>query len=134
MKKRWGKEYRLFAEAWTLLAVARVILLTVPFKTIASKLKDKEDRKYRLAGDAELKMISDAIIRAGSRSPWRTKCFEKALAGKMMLRRRGIASTIFFGVRKDEQQKMQAHAWIKCADLIITGGRSIDQYTLLANF
>jgi hypothetical protein len=134
MKKLTWKEYMLFAEAWILLAVARLVLVTVSFKKIAAKLKDRESKEYRIPAPAELKMITDAIIRAGSRSPWRTKCFEKALAGKMMLRRRGISSTIFFGVRKDGQQKMHAHAWMKSTGFVVTGGTGIDQYTLLSKF
>jgi hypothetical protein len=127
------KVYLLFAEAWLFLAVARVILRVVSFKRIAARLKDKE-RTGNGVAEKRLEMIKDAIVRAGSRSPWRTKCFEKALAAKMMLRRRGIASTIYFGVRKDEQLNILAHAWVKCGECVVTGGNGIEQYTLLTAF
>jgi hypothetical protein len=131
--ERKPKAYMLFAEAWLFLALARMILLVVPFKRIAARLKDKEG-KGNGVDEQGLEMIRDAIIRAGSRSPWRTKCFEKALAAKMMLRRRGMASIIYFGVRKDEQLNMHAHAWVKCGERVITGGKGIEQYTLLTAF
>ena len=129
--------YFLFAEAWLLLALARLILLLVSFKKILPLLgKQISNAKADvIENNDSLQHISIAIARASRYSFWRTMCFEQALAAKFMLRIRKKISTIYFGVKKnDSDNALLAHAWLICNGTIITGGKNIDQYTIVSSF
>ena len=127
-------DYLLFVEAWIMLALARIVLLLVPFRKLIGFMKAKSK-----CGAAVLEstvcqeQISVAIIRGSRRSPWRAKCFEQALAATMMLRRRNLRSTISFGAAKNCDTFI-AHAWVDCYGIRITGGEKTTEYTLLATF
>jgi hypothetical protein len=61
-------------------------------------------------------------------------CLEQGLTAKILLRRRKIMSTIFFGVQYDNQKQLNAHAWLVCADRIITGKVNSQEFKTLASF
>lgn len=130
------KHYLLFAEAWFLLAISRSMLVFLPFKkiipvlgSVGGKVLPQVTINEPLLSDIKL-----AIIRACRYSPWRTMCFERALTAKMMLKRRKFVSTIFFGVYKDPTNKLNAHAWVKTGEYVITGGGNLNYYTVLSSF
>jgi len=66
--------------------------------------------------------VAFAIPRVAARLPWRSDCFIQAMAAQRWLQRKGIASTLTIGTRKDQQGAFQAHAWLICDEQIITGG------------
>jgi hypothetical protein len=72
-----------------------------------------------------------AIDAAARRTPWRSKCLEQAIAGKWMLRRRGIASTMYLGV---VHNPFEAHAWLRVGRMNVTGGSRVDRYAVVATF
>lgn len=133
-------DMRMFTEAWLLLALARTMLLFLPFRKLAPILGRKtlpatdNDATQHEHNDRLLR-IGTAIQRAGRRSPWRTACFEQALAGKLMLKARRMRSTVFFGVSKNKQQgNFHAHAWLQCGSHIVTGNKHLEQFTVIACF
>jgi hypothetical protein len=66
--------------------------------------------------------------------PWRCRCLERAIAGKLFLRVRGYPSTIFLGVSRREHE-LQAHAWLRCAGLPVVGEESpARDWSVVANF
>jgi hypothetical protein len=135
MKQRTFSDYLLFTEAWLLLALSRLMLLFIPFRSIAPVLgKAMQQAPAQLLPNPQLpNAVSIAILRAGNRSPWRTKCFEQAIAAKIMLQLRGIKSTVYFGINKTTNE-MLAHAWLMVNDSIITGGPHISQFTIVSWF
>jgi hypothetical protein len=71
--------------------------------------------------------IGRCLARIGGRTPWRSKCLEQALAGRIMLGRRGIASSIHLGLDRKAgatsmSQGMDAHAWLVVGDQVVMGG------------
>jgi hypothetical protein len=50
-----------------------------------------------------------------------------------MLRRRHIASQLFYGVAREANQ-LKAHTWIKVGDRIVVGGDAASSFTVLATF
>lgn len=78
--------------------------------------------------------IATAINRVRRVVPWRCMCYEQAFMGKLMLNKRNIPTTIYFGVCKDQQDKMLAHAWLRCGDKIITGKKGMMRFTVVASF
>jgi len=139
-EKKANLEYFLFAEAWLYLAGARLIVFMLPFKKIASFMgihEGNNNRPYQeTSGNCDYKPIGDAILRASRRSSWRTKCFEQALAGKFMLKIRGLRSTIYFGVAKstNDLNSLRAHAWLVCKGQVVTGGGGLDSFTVIGKF
>jgi hypothetical protein len=125
----------LFAEAWCWLGVARLLLLIRPFRKIASLLGQNVTADPLASNNATLRpyRLRIAISRAAACAPWRTKCFEQALAGKLMLRCRKMSGVVFFGINKTPDG-MHAHAWLECDGVIITGNNGIEQYTVIARF
>jgi hypothetical protein len=49
-------------------------------------------------------------------------CLIRALALRMLLARRDIATELHIGARKDEYGGFAAHAWLTCNDTILVGG------------
>lgn len=95
--------------------------------------KDKETYNYRPV-DQEFSLLSLSIKRAAKYSPWRAKCFEQAIAGKLMLKWRNKPSKINFGVKKDtENDTLLAHAWLMYQDQVITGWSNFDEFEIIAS-
>lgn len=134
------RDYILFAEAWCLLALARFVLVFVPFRKIVPWLGRISTLDDTITESAPLPTVLEnirlSILRASNRSPWRTKCFEQALAAKMMLKRRKYISTITFGVHKsiEPSGRITAHAWLECNGYIVTGGGNIRIYSVISSF
>lgn len=136
------KEYILFAEAWILLALSRIILLLFPFKKIVpilgKQVSLQETEQNIIQSDlqrVQLHQLAIAIARGCHYSFWRTLCFEQAITAKLMLRRRGFQSIIYFGVYKNPvTQNIEAHAWVNVNGFMITGGRNLNLYSVISSF
>ena len=65
---------------------------------------------------------------------WKDSCLIRALTAKRLLNRMGERCTLYMGVCKREGQAMEAHAWLRCGKLIVTGGESMAGFTVTATF
>jgi hypothetical protein len=126
----------LLAEAAGWLLVAWLALLLVPFLRLAPWLgqtrgesPEVNRREHQLCA-----RVGWAVRTASRRTPWETKCFAEAIAGKAMLKRRGVDSTLYLGLRKDDGCELQAHAWLHCGARVITGGHASGGFTVVAKF
>lgn len=139
-----GSDRALTAEAALLLCVARLWLVLVPFEKVAGKLGTSypaSEPNHRVAPMSEeqallARRVSEAVQRAAKNVPSRAVCIHQAIAAKIMLARRGIASTMHFGVQKGSPASdgMRAHAWLDAADVEITGYGEAAQFTEIAYF
>jgi hypothetical protein len=77
-----------------------------------------------------VKTVLKNVKRVSKYSFWRTNCFEEALTTKLLLKKLDIESTIYFGVLKNEQQKLKAHAWLKIGDKFIIGQKNSEKFTI----
>lgn len=126
-----------FLEAYIYTGIARAFILFVPFNKLRkrmgkSKVESKEEvevNEYRVA-----KRISWIVTQATNYTPWSSKCLVQALTAQKMLKKRGIHTTIYLGVKKDIYNNMKAHAWIRCGTYIVTGGMNKGEYTVVAKF
>lgn len=70
----------------------------------------------------------------GLRDP-RRGCLARAIAGRMMLRRRGYAPTLHIGARRpDAGGEAELHAWLTVHGEPVTGVRGAGPFTTLAVF
>ena len=65
--------------------------------------------------------IGWAVTRAARYVPFRAVCLPQAMAARVMLRRRGVASVMHFGAAKGEAKPFDAHAWLDAAGVEVTG-------------
>jgi hypothetical protein len=130
------KDRLLLIEALCLLAFARLAILSVPFRRIAPLLGQTmaESPSKDPESDVRAERISWAVQTAARHTPWESKCLAQALAGKLMLKLRGIASTLYFGVAKEGEASLSAHAWLRCGERVLTGGPVSDRFTMIASF
>jgi len=112
------------------LAAARIAHATHPIAVIIGRLR-KEDCVARLAStpddEARLKRLAWAISVAAARVPWRSDCLLQAMAADRWLRRHAFKSDFFLGVTRKDDGALDAHAWLACGPIQITGGR-VDGY------
>jgi hypothetical protein len=72
----------------------------------------------------------DAVVR---HAPFTFVCFPQCLAAYFMLRRRHIASKLFYGVTRDADH-LKAHTWVKVGDRTVVGGDVESHFTVLTTF
>lgn len=114
----------LLLEAFLWLGLARGLLLTIPFKRIVPHLELAAKNASPFAGDARAELACEVgrATRAASRNtPWQSACLVQAMTAKMMLKRRGVPSTLYLGLRKEDGE-LEAHAWLCVDDYVVTGG------------
>lgn len=78
--------------------------------------------------------VSWAVRRASGLTPWPSVCLLQAITAKVLLRRRGIPSTLYLGATFDESKSLLAHAWLRCGPLYVTGGPGHEHYGVVASF
>lgn len=131
-------ERRFFLEAVAWLGIFRAAILVIPFRRLAPSLgahmaetpsREEGGERRKLAGE-----VAQAVHRASRHVPWASKCLVQAMAGKKMLRRRGVESTLYLGLAKSPDQDLQAHAWLRCGDRVILGGGGLQRFAVVATF
>lgn len=83
-------------------------------------------------------VVGDAVARMAARVPFRALCLQQSIAVQRMLRRRGVASAIVFGLRpaggagRDDDL---AHAWVTVRGSTVSGLiEDLESYTVLARY
>lgn len=79
----------------------------------------------------EVHELMESMMR---RVQWKDSCLIRALTAKYLLNRAGERCTLYMGVSKAQGQAMNAHAWLRCGKLLVTGGEISSRYTVTAVF
>jgi hypothetical protein len=122
----------LVCEAILALTVARLIVMTAPFRVIERWLSRAPETG--VCNEALLLSVRNAVTTAARNVPWNAVCMPQAMAAKAMLARRGCGSTFHLGADFDAQGKLIAHAWLESGGTIVVGGGGIASVTPLARF
>ena len=133
------KEKRIASEAVITLAVCRLLIVCFSFRKIAGLLGVRMQESPATITSPQLeevKVISNSLEKLSPRLPFRSMCFEQALAFKLMLNRRKISSTVYFGVRseKDSKTPIKAHAWTRSGDFYATGTEGKEEFKVVSFF
>lgn len=130
----------LLIEAFFWLGWARLLVLSVPFRWIVV-LWGLHAQPFSSAGGTPTPLaasrsqaVQHAIATISPYTPWHSNCLAQALAASALLRRRGLASTLYLGVAKDRTHRLQAHAWLSCGGELVTGEAGRQHYTTVAVF
>jgi hypothetical protein len=123
------------------LLMARLAVFIFPFRKIALHLgvhMNETPMEEQPHYTKKLMQIGQAIRRAGRYTPWKSTCLVQSIAGKIMLKRRKIPSTLYLGVAKEKQEKrkLKAHAWLRSCNIILIGqkGVNLSAFTVVSMF
>jgi hypothetical protein len=119
-------------EAILALALARLIVLAVPFRLIAPWLSRTPETDA--CDEALVSAVRMAVAAAARNVPWNAACLPQAMAAKAMLTRRGCGSSFHLGAGFDGQGQLIAHAWLVAGGTIVVGAAGIASVTPLARF
>ncbi len=79
-----------------------------------------------------------AVRSAARYTPWRSSCLVQVLAAQQLLRERAIPGAFYIGAVPGDGTSgtvgLEAHAWLKCGDLFITGEAGHARYTVVSSF
>lgn len=127
----------LFVTAYFLMGVVRLGILVLPFKYIAPLLGEK-NRSTTAQVERVVLMkavkIGFAVETTSRFTPWESKCLVRAITAQLLLRVSRTPSTLYLGMSKDESNKLIAHAWLRCGDLILTGESESKNFKSVAHF
>lgn len=122
-------------EALSELAIAQALVRSVPpgrWRTRFGPVARGEPSGEILPELLEpVRRIRLAITRASRNLPTDPNCLPQALAGRRMLERRGIASSLYLGFQRDAEGRPHFHAWLKVGPEWVSGLCDEDRYTLL---
>jgi len=137
--RRTCAERLLLLEAFALLGIARLAVLALPFKWLAVSLgrhMNEADVQLSVSNLNLAREVGHAVLSAANYTPWESACLPQGVAAQWMLKRRHVAGTLYLGVAKADAkpEKLVAHAWLCCGNLILTGREGHRLYTVVATF
>jgi hypothetical protein len=136
IKGRAPADIALAAEAACMLTFFRAALNFLPTQRLTMWM-DRYDRKRPSISPTKARetigRVQWSIDAAARHAPLTFVCFPRSLAAYFMLRRRHIASKLFYGVAREADQ-LTAHTWVKVGDCTVVGGESESQFTVLHTF
>jgi hypothetical protein len=123
----------LLAEALPTLVLASLAIRLLPFRRVvgAAGAADRRTFVTDSAGETARKVVW-AVRAWARRVPWKAVCFQQGLAVHVMLRRRGIASHLHYGV--SQADGLKAHVWVSVAERDVIGGDEAAGFTCLATY
>lgn len=94
---------------------------------------DAEPCPPRSSSNTRAVGVGRAVTAASRRLPWHSTCLMQAVAGRLMLMRRGIPSMLTIGVASHEG-RLGAHAWLLAYDEVICGGQEAPAFVPIVRF
>lgn len=127
----------MFFIAYMLMGLVRMCVLLLPFRFIAPILGQKnQTSSLEVSRDTLTKATKIGyIVNTSSRfTPWESKCLVRAITAILLLRLLRIPCTLYLGMGKDASNKLIAHAWLRCGEVIITGAEESMNFKSVINF
>lgn len=122
----------LLAEACLVLALSSAAVRIAPLAQVR-RLASWPLGRPRRRRDLTAK-VPWAIVACVRRLPWPAMCFPQGLTAQIMLRRRGLDSTLYFGAAPNTKDGLAAHVWVKLGETDIIGCEAAPGYAVLAKF
>lgn len=132
---RYNGEKWMTITVYLYVAYYRLCLLLVPMPRIETMIgvRGEESQAEETLENLKLaKLVGFHVNRVTAHLPLKRKCFVRALSARKILMKRGVNTTLYLGVGK-EDGNMVAHAWLRCGQLYVTGGNG-DGYAMVAKF
>jgi len=127
-------ELALLAEAYVMLAACSAAIRVLHF-TRVGRLASWPLGPMRAELTVDLvTRVAWAVRACGRRAPWRAVCFQQGLTAQIMLRSRGVDSTLYFGAALEKTVGLSAHVWVKAGERDVVGCDEAVGYAALALF
>ncbi|MCF2514330.1 lasso peptide biosynthesis B2 protein [Sphingomonas sp. G124] len=127
------RDYLRVAEASTALVLAAAIIALLPFRISAKTAAWRGFDRRRSDAKSDARQAVTAVQRAARRLPLRLVCIQQSLAVLWMLRRRGHAAQLHYGVRSGDGE-ISAHAWVSMDGQILIGEAEAGTHACVATF
>src|SRR4051812_13789873 len=108
-------EYILLSETIFALLMAWLMIRLLPFRRLVGFL-EQPVKQPELTGDERsraIRTVRHAIERATKHLPLPVVCFPQAVAAQMLLRRRRVATVLYYGATTLSGPKLIAHVWLQ---------------------
>ncbi len=134
------EEKKLFLEAYIMLGIMRASILTISFKRLTRSLEHQKSKVEMIPlTDDEMQtalLVGQMVTRAAAHTPWESACLVQSLTAQKMLQKRGIPGVFYLGVARDKnaEEKMKAHSWSQCGDVILTGAEGDEAFRVISTF
>ena len=125
---------------WLGLGLASLLIALLPFKRIASLLGrfggiTKPVLPVSAAQEARAVQIGRTVQLAADYAPWRADCYPQAIVARLLLGLYRLPFAISMGLTKESATgQTQAHAWVDCGKVVVTGGEGGGDYSIVAVF
>jgi hypothetical protein len=133
---RSAADLALAIEAGCMLIFFRIVLNFLPVQKLTTWMSRPDAAQVAITPGMAAEILRriewsiDAVVR---HTPLTFVCFPQCLAAYFMLRRRHIASKLFYGVTRDADH-LKAHTWVKVGDRTVVGGDVESHFTVLTTF
>lgn len=128
----WKKQRALLTAGLAITCV-RVALKVLPFQTLRRSLGRlaQTPPNVRAPDDrSEIDLIVWSLSTAGRTLPDAGRCLIEALAGHVLLGRKGMQTDLRIGVTRDDDGVFKAHAWLEHDHRVVLGelGEDLKRY------
>lgn len=123
----------LLFRALTAVISMRLFLWVLPFRVV-HRLVRRRLAGFQWSSEEAAGESADRVVwavTAASRIVPRATCLTQALAGQVLLARRGYQSRLRIGVARGGGSDFRAHAWLEYQDEVVIGGGNLDEFTPL---
>jgi hypothetical protein len=130
-----GHYFRI-AQAWGYLLLFKALIRFVDFSKWAVKGKLCVAETLHTSTPlewSEIHKVLTALRRAIAWLPIKSVCLDQALCVQVMLKKKGILTTVYVGMRHEEGQ-WKSHAWVRYGDCDIWGTDPSVQYTIVSSY
>lgn len=124
-------------EATVCLLFVKLALRVVPFRRLATYLGGHGQASPTEVDNATrdcARLVGRALRVARRRLPFQSRCLVMAIAALLMMKRRRLDSTLYFGVATGDGDELQAHAWVTVGDVMVTGGAGRHGHVVVGQF
>ncbi len=125
--------------AYVFLGFCRSIILVVPMRFISPYLGNcYKNFTFCVCPSKKQTVTADRIGRliriAANHTFWNSSCLTQAMVARILLGLCHIPYVFYFGVSKDGDCKLRAHAWVCSGSVFVSGGNGFDRYVVTATF
>lgn len=127
----------LLLEAALGLTLARLALRFIPFRHLKPFFNRPVCEMQVDGGMREClrKEVAWAIEKTANFLPGKTVCFPRGIVAQAMLRRRGVGTTMYYGVTRLPEGSPVAHVWVQDGPLDVVGFPTTEEtYYILARY
>ncbi|HAT1726900.1 TPA: lasso peptide biosynthesis B2 protein [Legionella pneumophila subsp. pneumophila] len=116
------------------LIVSRIITWLYPFNRYARLFGHKHAETLYEDFDHLywLKCCQKLFPKINRLLPWKSACLQQSVAAFLLLRRKNMPTTIYFGMKRDGDEVI-GHVWLRCGKRYITGGNGVG-YTIFCTY